>query len=178
MPTQGPPGAGVPQPGWGTPPPEPPTIRTAFVLWVSALGLYLLGQVLAVLFPPTADDYRAYFESLGIPADPQMLQTVEAATGPASIIGLVVTLVVVALFAWFGLKVRAGASWARITTAIIAALGILGALGTGVTSLLSPVPAAAGGFGTVLQVIAGLVLIAYLVFLFRRPSNEYFAARR
>ncbi|MEJ2869908.1 hypothetical protein WCD74_19220 [Actinomycetospora sp. OC33-EN08] len=81
-----------------------------------------------------------------------------------------------ALFAWFGLKVRAGATWARITTAILAGLGILGALGTGAASLVSALPVAAGGVGTILQVLAGLLLIGYLVFLFQRPSNEYFAA--
>ncbi|MCD2186123.1 hypothetical protein [Actinomycetospora soli] len=159
-------------------PAVPSTIRTAVLLWTVALALYLVGQVLAVLLPPTAEDYAAYFRSLDLPADPQFLATVEDASGTASVVGLAVTVVVVALFAWVGLKVRAGAHRARTATAILAALGALGALATGGTALVSPVPAAAGGFGTVLQVVSGLVLIAYLVFLFRRPSSEYFAARR
>ncbi|WP_433803859.1 hypothetical protein [Actinomycetospora sp. CA-084318] len=159
-------------------PAEPSTIRTAYVLWTVALALYLLGQVLAVLFPPSAEDYAAYFRSLGAPADPQTLAAAERASGPVALVGLVVTVAVVALFAWMGVRMRAGVSWARTATVVLAALGALGALATGATALVSPVPAAAGGFGTVLQVVSGLVLIAYLVFLFRRPSSEYFAARR
>jgi hypothetical protein len=165
-------------PSYGTPPAEPSTIRTAFALWIVALALYLIGQVLAVLLPPTAEDYAAYFASLDVPADPQLLATVESASGPVAVVGLVVTAVVVALFVWIGLRMRAGAGWARTATAVLAALGAFGALATGATALVSPVPAAAGGFGTVLQVVSGLVLVAYLVFLFRRPSSEWFAARR
>jgi hypothetical protein len=178
-PQQGAPGYGAPQSNWdGAATAEPSSVRNAFFAWIAALVLYLLGQILAVVFPPTADDYAAYFQSLGLPADPQLLATVESTSGVASIVGLVVSIVVIGLFAWFGLKMRAGANWARITTAILAVLGILGAVGTGVAALIGSLPVAAGGFGAVLQVLAGLALIAYLVFLFQKPSTAYFAARR
>ena len=175
---QGGPGYGDQQSNWGAATAEPSSVRNAFFSWIAALALYLLAQILSVVFPPSPDDYAAYFESLGLPADPQLLATVESTTGVASIVGLVVSIVVIALFAWFGLKMRAGANWARITTAILAVLGILGALGTGVASLISTLPVAGGAFGAVLQVLAGIALIAYLVFLLQKPSNAYFAARR
>ncbi|MEJ2869909.1 hypothetical protein WCD74_19225 [Actinomycetospora sp. OC33-EN08] len=46
-------------PGYGPPPAEPSSVRTAFGLWIAALALYLVGQLLAVLLPPTAEDYAA-----------------------------------------------------------------------------------------------------------------------
>ncbi|WP_157646936.1 hypothetical protein [Actinomycetospora chiangmaiensis] len=178
-PTQGPPGYGVPQPGFGTPLPEPVSVRRAFLLWCAALALYVIAQLLGVLFPPSAQDYAAYFDSLGLPpeAEQQAMQNIGSAVTIASIVGLVVTVVLAGVFLWFGLRVRAGANWARITTAILAGIGILFSLGGAVTSLVAPVPVAAGGVPSVLQLVTAVLLVGYLVLLFRKPSSEYFAAR-
>ncbi|GAA4844396.1 hypothetical protein GCM10023201_39300 [Actinomycetospora corticicola] len=173
------PGHGVPPPGYGTPAPEPASVRTAFLLWCVALALYVIAQLLGVLFPPSAADYAAYFESLGLPpaAQQQAMANIGSATTIASVVGLVVTVVVAAVFLWFGLRVRAGANWARITTAILAGVGILFSLGGAVTSLVAPVPVAAGGVPSVLQLVTAVLLVGYLVLLFRKPSSEYFASR-
>jgi hypothetical protein len=179
VPPQGQPGQfgpGVPPPGTPTPPPEPSTVKTAFQLWVAALVLYVIAQVLAVLIPPSVEEYQEYFTSLGLPDDPQLIDTAVQTAGATSVVALVIVVLFAALFAWFGLKMRRGANWARITTAILAGLGILGALGGGVAALVGPLPAPGGVIGSLVQVITGLVFIGYLYFLFQKPSNQYFAA--
>ena len=44
--------------------------------------------------------------------------------------------------------------------------------------MVGPLPAGGGVAGAVAQILSGLLLAAYLAFLFQKPSNAYFAARR
>ncbi|MCD2192776.1 hypothetical protein LQ327_05165 [Actinomycetospora endophytica] len=157
---------------------QPSTVRTAFVVWVGALGLYLVGQILAVLFPPSAADYATYVASLHLPPaqQAQVLRTVSSLSGGAALFGLIVTALIVIPGVWIGLRMRAGVGWARIVTLVGAGLGILNGLGSGLPALVSTLPTPAGGAVAVVQVITGLLLVGYLVLLFRPASTRYFTA--
>jgi hypothetical protein len=78
----------------------------------------------------------------------------------------VIGIVFIVLYVLLALQVRKGRNWARIVTWVLAALGVLNALG----SLAQPQP----GFSRVVGLIAGLIDVAIIVFLLQRPSNEYF----
>jgi uncharacterized membrane-anchored protein len=84
----------------------------------------------------------------------------------ALVVGAVIGIVFIVLYVLLALQVRKGRNWARIVTWVLAALGVLNALG----SLAQPQP----GFSRVVGLIAGLIDVAIIVFLLQRPSNEYF----
>ena len=160
------------------PPEVPSTLRLAFRVWVAALVVYLVAQVLALLFPPSAADYAAYVASLHLPPDrqAQVMRSVSSLSGGTALFGVIVTALVVVPAVWVGLRMRAGNGGARTMTLVVAVVGVLGGLGSGLPALVSRLPAAAGGVVPVLQVISGLLLVGYLVRLFRPVCTRYFTA--
>lgn len=74
------------------------------------------------------------------------------------------------LYVVLALQVRQAKNWARITTWVIAGLGVLSALG----SLAQPEPA----ISRLVALISGILDIAIIVLLAQRPSNRYFRPTR
>ncbi len=77
-----------------------------------------------------------------------------------------VGLIFIVLYVRLALQVRKGKNWARIGKWVLAAFGVLSALG----SLVQTAPVAS----RVLSLIAGLIDIAIIVLLAQKRSSAYF----
>lgn len=120
----GPAGAqpGGAQPDEGTPRPRPREIYEAWVLWLAATGLALLGMLLNVttarfgdLPAPTRDTFRDAVESAGMPD-----MTVESVFSMALVVGAVLAVLASVLTVWLAFRLRAGRGWARTLLDIVA----------------------------------------------------------
>lgn len=86
----------------------------------------------------------------------------------AAIFGMVVG---TGLWIWMALANNAGRKWARIVATVFAAIGIIG----GIVSLISSAASRSLIAGSmILGILTLLVSIAALVYLWLRPSTEYY----
>lgn len=161
-------GSGLPpapaiQPEPATPAGPAPTtvVRAVQLMFVSAA----LGALYTILFVANRDALRAQI----LEADPNA-QNVDTAVNGAVAFSIITGVVFTALWIWLALMVRQGKNWARITTWVLAGLGLLFAL-FDLINMLNALTAT-------LSIIAGLVDLAIIVLLAMRPSNEYFKPRR
>jgi hypothetical protein len=133
---------------------------------VNAVRLMLLRSAVSVggvlvLFGMRDDLKRRYLRSNpdASPSDANVQLTVAVVT----------TVVILVFYVFLAFQVRKGAPWARITTWVIAGLGILGAL----LSFGQPDPP----LSRVLGVLVGIIDVAVVVLLARRDSNAFFKNR-
>lgn len=179
-PQQGQPQGGYPQGGY--PPPAPPlsqgelraperpkSVETAYLLWLIAAGVSILGSLLNfVTAQAIYDETRKSLGSLGPEFDKAL-----ADAGP-SYGGIIFSLIISAVWIVVVLQMRKGANWARILLTVLGGLGIL----IGLISLLGFGILFSIGILGVLQALLGLVAlvaeIGAIVFMFKSDSNHFF----
>jgi len=83
--------------------------------------------------------------------------------------GIVVGIVVLALYVLLALQVRKGKNWARVVTWVLAGLGVLGVLVT----LAGPGTAA----NKLVGLVSGVLDVGVIVLLASAASNAFFARR-
>lgn len=124
------------------------TLATAVMVIRAVIGLFDIVLVFAV-----RDDIRQAIET----SDHGLSATeVDTATNLAIGLALVFAVLVFLFYIWLATKIRRGRNWARIATIVIAALGVLGAIGTAVR----PTADAARGGGLLAGALDLVVLIA------------------
>ncbi|MDR7301112.1 hypothetical protein [Haloactinomyces albus] len=151
-------------------PPRPPMPALVHYLTIGLFVLVALQALSAVLLlatMPAVIDTAVDRMSQQTPrVSPEQIETFTRITViGAAVLGLVLA----ALFLWLTIMVRKGRNWARITSTVFLALGVLfglGSLGGG------------AGIATVISTIMLLLEIAVLIMLWLRPSNEYFRPER
>ncbi len=161
QPPQGPAyGAGAPTRGA-----RPAPVSLAVNLLWAAIALYLVGAVLNL----TAGD-SATSSLTGAGLTPEQA---DAAQGMVLAIGGVVVVLLGGLFVLLTVFIGKGANWARITTTVLTAIGVLltlpslFAMGSAGTSVLS----------SLLSLVQTLLCVAAVVLCFRPESSAWFKAR-
>ncbi|WP_051476897.1 hypothetical protein [Arthrobacter sp. Br18] len=131
--------------------PAPQKVNTAYWLIIAAGVVNLLSAVFLSLNPLAS-----------VPPD-QLVDLESSGVDPASLTGLISTLVIVfslislALYVLIAVMIRRGRNWARITGTVFAVLSIF---------------SIASGFLAAISVLLG---VAGIVLCYLKPSNEYFA---
>ncbi|PZS22715.1 MAG: hypothetical protein DLM54_02520 [Acidimicrobiales bacterium] len=144
--------------------PAPGSVATAVRLMLirAALGVVSIIVVLA-----TKDTLKAVIRAHNHTVGAANL---DGLVNTAVTVGLVIGIIFIVLYVVLALQVRQAKNWARITTWVIAGLGVLSALG----SLAQPEPA----ISRLVALISGILDIAIIVLLAQRPSNRYFRPTR
>ncbi len=139
--------------------PPPPTVtRAVQVMFASAA----LGIVAVIVGFATKDSMREQI----LENDPD-IEDIDTVVNVALAFSAVVGILFTALWILLAVMVRKGKNWARITTWVVAGLGLIFSL----VALLDPPTA----LGAILTAITALLDIAVIVLLALRPSNEFFA---
>ncbi|MDV6011282.1 hypothetical protein [Haloechinothrix sp. LS1_15] len=144
--------------------PRPKSVDTAFTAWLVGVALVVVQTLLT---PLVSEDLM---DELGAPEGFAM----EGAAGAGETAGLILTLVLAAIFAVFAYLMRGGANWARIVLTVLGGLGLLFGL-FGLITL--QVYFAIGFLGSLIGVmsLAQLaVTIVAIVFMYRTDANDYF----
>jgi hypothetical protein len=156
--------------GFGTPPggradlTAPPEVIRAAWLMIASVVLGVLGAIITFASGDAIKDSIRQGDPSLTPSEVDSAYSL--VVGTAVVFGLIFALLYL-LLAW---QVRKGKNWARITTFVLASLGVLGGLlglfgnGTGVEK--------------VLDVVQLLIAIGIIVLLTRKPANEYFSAMK
>jgi hypothetical protein len=158
------------QPGFGTPPgsrPDvapPPDVVRATWLMIASVVIGVIGAIITFASGDSIKDSIREGDSTLTASEVDSAYNV--IVGTAVVFGLLFA-VLYLLLAW---QVRKGKNWARITTWVLAGLGVLG----GLLGLLGN----GTGLEKGLNVIQLLIAIGIIVLLARKPANEYFAAMR
>ncbi|TFV67274.1 UNVERIFIED_ORG: hypothetical protein E4P37_03735 [Bacillus sp. AZ43] len=155
--------------GFGAPPPmeRPTTVRAGLGAFVAAIVLSAVAQVVTLLNHDLVVDWT--LDNAGI----ERTQDVEAALAGAessALIGSVVGFLFIgayALFVWFAWQ---GRNWARIVLWVLGGLGIV----SGLAGLAVGSPLA---FLSTLNVFQLLIVVAGVVLLALKPSNDWFRYR-
>jgi hypothetical protein len=160
-------------PGYGAPTPleRPITVRAGLGAFLGSLVLSVISTVVTFLNWPTitAALLARLHQELGSGAD---LQGAQAGAELGARLGVAFGLVlaaVYALFVWFAWR---GQNWARVVLWVLGGLGVLGGL-AGLATGGSPLP-----FLTGLSFFQVLLLLAAIVLLALKPSNDWFRYRR
>jgi hypothetical protein len=162
-------GYGDPPPPAPPPPPDadpdqphgsaPPPVVTAVRLMFARVAISIASVV--VLITTRGTFRRKYLDD----HPDASASTVNAALTS----GIVIGIVILVFYLFLALQVRRGANWARVTTWVIAGLGIIGAL-VSFGQPDTPTTRILGG-------VSGLLDVAVVVLLALRDSNRFFAAR-
>lgn len=166
-------GAGPPQYG-PAPPPEPQhapqpsmpsTVNAASIALFVLVGLVVVNAIITFANLQSIIDRSM---SQGRPTPGMTPEQAEALARTAILATTVVMLILAGLFLWLTIMVRKGRNWARITSTVFLAIGIVfGLLGLG-----TPGPALV----TVIGIVMLILEIAALVLLWLKASSEYFRA--
>ncbi|MFI9007090.1 hypothetical protein ACIGNX_07670 [Actinosynnema sp. NPDC053489] len=148
-------------------PARPKSVDTAYLLWLIAAGLGILGNLIG--FATAEAVARQTLEAMNV--DTSAVGAIQPSYG-----SLIFSLVVSVLWILVVMQMRKGANWARIVLTVLGVLAIIGGLfGLVAIGILFSV-----GFLGVIQALlslAQLVLtIAAIVFMFKADSNQYFKA--
>lgn len=153
-----------PPPGYGAPPPpqamaRPPTVTYAIYALVANL---VLGLLAAILIFANQDAYiDQALRDAGLDPSTASSDLVSSAYTIGAVIGLVFV-ALWALFLWFAWK---GHNWARIVIWVLGGLSLFSVF----TAFGSPV-----GLIVVVNVLSLLLVIAAIVLLALKPSNEWY----
>jgi hypothetical protein len=156
------------QQGYSPPrPPAPPVPRevdlTSKLMFVRA-GLALLGAILTFAFGDTIRD--AIRE-----ADSSLTEDeVDTAYAVSVAVAIFFGLLFGGIYVWLALQIRGGKNWARVTTFVVAGIGVA----FGLFGLLGEAPA----LSRLIGVVVLLIDAAIIVLLAMRPSSEFFARAR
>ena len=156
-------------PGYGAPQPveRPVTVRAGLGAFLGSMVLSVVAQVVTLLNYQTILDWTLARTGL----QQTDLETTREAAQLGAKLGIAVGFVFVivyGLFVWFAWR---GRNWARIVLWVFAGLGIVSGLAN--LSVGSPLPflTAVGGF-------EALLLLAAVVLLALKPSNEWYRFRK
>ena len=192
-----PPGWNAPPPGWNAPPggyqpqqpygyaPAPPpqygppptplerpvTVRAGLGCIIGSIVLSLISAVVTYLNWDTITEQMLARMNTQLGSGAEVAATRSAVQSLATVV-IVVGLVFAAvygLFVWFAWS---GQNWARIVLWVLAGLGLAGDL-IGLAAGGSPLP-----FLTGLSFFQVFLLLAAIVLLARKPSNDWFRYRR
>jgi hypothetical protein len=153
--------------GYGAPPAmeRPTTVRAGIGALIANLVLGVIGSLVAFT------DLDSRIDQAMARAAVENPELTEEMIRTGFVLGAVLGLVLVALnvlFLWFAWQ---GRNWARIVLWVLGGLSVLGALyGLGADT-------GQGGFLTSLSVFQLLLLVAGLVLLALKPSNEWYRYR-
>jgi hypothetical protein len=143
---------------------RPRNVDMAFWLWVASLLVSLIAQLFGL--SATVDGLQDSMQQRSTqPLSPDAL----ASRAHIFFIAIiVVTVLVTALLVFFGVKMRAGRNWARITITVLTALGVL---------LLANTLMTAGGLDMITSIVSGLLAVAAVVLMFRPDAKAQFAPK-
>ena len=145
--------------GQTTPAEAPPAIKTSVAIVWATVALSVISTILTFIL------LDEIVEAAGVELD----STEEDAARIGGIVGGIIGFLIFgALWILLAVFLRKGASWARIVLTVLAALGLL----TGLFGLTRDQPAVF----LVLGVVQLALMVALLVFMWRRESSEYIAA--
>lgn len=156
-------------------PAVPKTLRTAAYIMYAVTALSLLGSILQTIFMP--DLQNQMMQSFGV--DAQSMNELNQQQNSSqfgvmrSVMGIGSAIVMSALYVMFTIFALKGHNWARIVMTVIFALHIFGLFG--VIAM-----AAFGIFHPIfwVDVLVSLLSIAGIVYLWLRPSNDFFRATK
>lgn len=155
-----------PPPQYSAPPPSQGAARPPMpaVVHYLTIGLFVLiaVEVLQAIVSLATVDQAASQVGAGALNSAQAENVVQA----SAVGGAIISFILAAIFVWLTVMLRKGRNWARITSTVLLALGVISAL-IGVF----------GGGAALVKVITVIMLlmeIAALVTLWLRQSNEYF----
>jgi hypothetical protein len=152
----------MPPDPWGaaSPPPQqaerPTSVQRAYLLMLVRAALSAISILVSVL---TVDELRRQLRQAGYGDFGGVARTTIT-------IAAVIGAVFVVLYVLLALQVRKGKNWARVTTFVIAGLGVLGA----VTSAAGR----ATGASQTIAIITGLVDLVIIVLLASKTSSPWF----
>ncbi|MBA3338331.1 MAG: hypothetical protein H0T54_01015 [Geodermatophilaceae bacterium] len=155
-----------PPPGWGAPPPpqalaRPTTVTYALIALVANM---VFGLISAILIFSNRDAYlQQAFRDAGL--DPTTTAAASDFIDAGYRVGAIIGLIFVAIWAlivWFAWK---GHNWARIVIWVFGGLSLIGVF----TAFSSPV-----GIVVVLNVVNLLLVLAAVVMLALKPSNDWY----
>jgi hypothetical protein len=143
----------------------PPSVRTATLLIYGLIGLYVLQTILSIAGKDSLID--AYAEEQGIDTNSDFGRAVAEEGAPAYVAIAIGSLIIFGgLLVLCAVFINRRANWARIVVTILAALNILGML----LAFVQPSP----WWYKLASILAGLVSIAIIVFLYRSDANAFF----
>lgn len=153
----------MPPDPWGAAPPpvpqaaeRPASVERAYLLMLVRAGLSAISILVSVI---TVSDLRQQLRNAGYGDFSDVART-------AITFAVVIGAVFIVLYVLLALQVRKGKNWARITTFVIAGLGVLGALTSAAGHATGPSQA--------ISIITGLVDLAIIVLLASRTSTPWF----
>jgi flagellar biosynthesis protein FlhB len=143
---------------------QPRDVDMAFWLWVASLLVSLIGQLFGV--SATVDGLQDSMQERSTqPLSPDALASMAHIF---FIVIIVVTVLFIALLVFFGVKMRAGRNWARITITVLTALEALSLVNTLMTT---------GGLEMIASIVSVLLAVAAVVLMFRPDAKAYFAPK-
>lgn len=158
-------------------PVAPKTVKIARLLVFIFAGLSLISSIGQLFYP---EIYSAGMGESGINEATQ--QNFETAV---MVISGIFQVVIIGLYIFFAIMMAKGANWARIVLTVLMAFGTLSVLSAPVMSFTTSFLESLGIEGTelplwmiIVSTISGIVSIAFLVYAWRKPSNEFFAKSR
>lgn len=126
-------------------PPAP--VRRSFVLWIAAVVVGLVGSVVSLVTTPTV------------------------ATG-GGVPGLVLGLVLLALFVYCAVRLRQGLNWARVTLTVVGGISVLS---TVLGLLLSAgLGISFGAVSTIANLVQAALIVAAILYAYQAPANAWF----
>lgn len=142
--------------------PAPPSVLNATRLMLVTVGFLVISIIVTLAT-------KSHLRSVIAHRHPEYTSShLDTLVNAAVISFVVVGVIVAAVYAWLAFRVRAGRSWARITTFVLAGLGILGALsGLANASRRTTI-------SVLLNVLTLALDVAIVVLLARRESSDYF----
>ncbi|MEX3611020.1 hypothetical protein VVR12_08225 [Rothia sp. LK2588] len=152
----------------------PKTLRTAAYLMYAVTALSLLGSILQTIFMP--DLQNQMMQAFGMDAQSmnELNQQNSSQFGVMrSVMGIGSAIVMSALYVMFTIFALKGHNWARIVMTVIFALhifGLLGVIGMAALGIFHPI--------FWVDVLVSLLSIAGIVYLWLKPSNDFFRATK
>ncbi|CAA9268876.1 MAG: hypothetical protein AVDCRST_MAG76-3261 [uncultured Acidimicrobiales bacterium] len=147
--------------GQSRPTEAPPAIKTSVAIVWAVVALSVISTILTFFL------LDEIVESAGVELD----STEEDAARIGGIVGAIIGFLIFgALWILLGTFLRKGANWARIVLTVLAGLGLL----FGLFGLTRDQP---GPF-RILGVVQLVLMVALLVFMWRRESSDYIDARQ
>jgi hypothetical protein len=146
------------------PPPPPPSIVNAVKLMYAGAGIAVVDAIVAIV---TRHAIKTIIEQRNPAFTPSQ---VNAATGAAVGVVIVLGLVGAGLWLWMAWANNHGRGWARVLSTIFFAIATLG--------VFLSFAQAATVIGRILGIIQWAVGLAAIVLIWRRQSSDYYAATK